>query len=135
MASERTKSLKKKILIFGLLDFITWISVAVFTIVSVFCLIDAKDPTGTPIFSDQFKQALLGIGITTIIGIIFAIIIKDKIRTAVFIICVIACSIMYKEIGMYIILSIWLIDEYVFNLIYKHCKTKIVINKEIDLRG
>ena len=43
-------------------------------------------------------------------------------------------SILFKETGMYIILAIWFIDEYVFSALHKHYKQLVIINKEIDRR-
>lgn len=135
MVSERTKSLKRKTTIFGLLSYITWIGVALFFVFAALLTFDKTGSDGKPIFSEEFKAMLISIGITTGIGILMAVIIKEKIRTFVWIACTILASIIYKEVGMYIVLSLWLIDEYIFTNLYKHYKNKFTINKEIDLRG
>lgn len=132
--SERTKKLIKRRNIFFALSVLTWIGVALFTVISVFCLVEAKDSEGTPIFAPEFKQLLISLGVTTIIGIVCTLVIKDKLRTAIWMLCLILCTVMYKSVGMYSILGAWFIDEYVFHTFYNYYKTRVTINKEIDLR-
>jgi len=132
--SDITKSLKKKRNIFACLSIGLWVGCAIFCAIMTFIKIDARDPSGTPIFSNEFKAFLASLGITAIIGIVVACIIKDKIRTFIWIACTVINSIIYKDVGMYITLGIWLIDEYVLYALYIHYKNRVAINKEIDVR-
>lgn len=134
MTSDRTKSLIKKYRVFKWLDIACWVGIAIFTFISVLCLINGTDEKGTPIFSQEFKAFLVSLGVTTIVGIIAALIIKDKMRTAIWMLSLILCTVMYKEVGMYCILGAWFIDEYIFHALKVKYKNLIVINKEIDRR-
>lgn len=132
--SEITKKLKIKRNIFCTLDYVIWIGVAIFTIVSTFCMLEAKDSGGMPILSEEVKALLVSLTCTSAVGIIAAIIIKDKIRTAVWMISLLICSLLYKEVGMYCILGAWFTDEYLIHSIFNYYKGRVKINKEIDLR-
>lgn len=132
--SDRTKKLRRLRNGFFWADILCWLGMACFTVVSVICLIDSKDASGIPIFSEDFKALLVSLGATTVIGLIAALVIKDKIRTTIFMLCVILNSIMYKEAGMYVTLAVWFVDEYVLHGLYARYKLKTDINKEIDLR-
>lgn len=134
MASGITKDLKKKRNIFGIISVCLWLGCALASVISIFCKIDLTNPEGTPIFSEEFKALLISLGTTAIIGIIVACIIKNKVRTFIWMICTIINTVLFKEAGMYIILAIWFFDEYVFYGLYKHYADRVKINKEIDLR-
>ena len=42
-------------------------------------------------------------------------------------------TLIYKEAGMYVVLAIWLVDEYIIHALYKKYSRKYEIRKEIDL--
>lgn len=134
-SSERTKKLRNLKNGFLIVDTLSWLGMAVFTVISALCLFESKDSSGMPIFSDEFKTLLASLSITVVVGVIGAIIIKDKIRTTIFMLCLMLNTIMFKEPGMYITLAIWFLDEYIFHGLYVSFKSKLLINKEIDLRG
>lgn len=133
MASPRAKDLKKRKIIFGLLSTLTWVVTGIVFIIIALTKLKAKDSTGTPIFSPEIKSMIASIGVTAVIGLIVAIIIKDKIRTFVFMASTVLATIIYKEVGMYIVLAIWLVDEYILHTLYKKYSRQYEIRKEIDL--
>lgn len=132
--SDRTKSLKKKRNLFGILSFVMFLGTALFFLISAFCKLDLTSPEGIPIFSDELKSMLVGLGTTACIGILGAVIIKDKIRTFLWMVSLVISVILYDQAGMFTVLGIWLTDEYVIHNLFKHYCHLVQINKEIDLR-
>lgn len=133
MASPRAKDLKRKKIIFGLLSTLMWVVTGIVFTILAFTKFKAKDSSGTPILSHELKTLLTSIGVTAVIGLVVGIIIKDKIRTFVFMASTVMATILYKDTGMYIVLGIWLLDEYVIYALYKKYSRKYEIRKEIDL--
>lgn len=133
--SERTKYLKRKRNLFAILSLGLWIGTALFLAIYAFATIGVN-PTegGIEIFSKEMKDILVGIGTTTVIGIIGVIIIRDKIRIFVWMCSLVLSVILFKEVGMYVILGIWLVDEYIIHNLFKYYQKRVTINKEIDLR-
>lgn len=131
--SDRTKKLKSLKNLFFSLSLICWLGTVIFVVISVFSRV-GEGGNVTDIFSDDIREKLIAFGTTAIIGTIVALFIKEKIRTALYMISLIIIVIMHGEVGMYVVLSIWGIDEYVFSNLYKNFKQKYIINKEIDKR-
>lgn len=137
MVSERTKSLKKKRSLFGILTYGLWLGVAIFLAVFAFVKVGGSKEVaeeGMQILSPEMKDALIGLGTTVGVAAIGAIIIKDKIRTFVWMISLIISIILFDKVGMYVVLAVWLVDEYILNSLFKHYCHLVEINKEIDLR-
>ena len=132
--STRTKDLRKKRNIFFILSTLMWVAATVFSVVSVFVCVTAREGSGLPVFSEEFKHLLTSLGVTGLIGLVAAIFIKDKLRTAIWMLSLCLCTAIYKEAGMYSILATWFIDEYIFANLTKYYNTRLIINKEIDLR-
>ncbi len=129
--SERYKSLKKKTLIFGIISY-----AALFVTMTV-CLIAGginfnavKD--GVQIFTDEAKTLFLSMSITAVIGTILTFFLKEGMRTFIWIVCVVLSSIVFGAIGMYIVLGVWLLDDYVIHKLFKYYQSKLSIRKEID---
>lgn len=129
--SERYKSLRKKSILFGV------ISYAALFITMTVCLIGGgvnfnavKD--GVQVFTDEAKTVFLSMSITAIIGTVMTIFLKEGMRTFIWIVCVVLSSIVFGPIGMYIVLGVWLIDDYVIHKLFLHFKNKLSIRKEID---
>jgi|GEM_PF-1945508 len=129
--SERYKSLKKKSIIFGI------ISYAALFITMLVCLIGGavnfnavKD--GVQIFTDEAKTLFLSMSITAVIGTILTIFLKEGVRTFLWIVCVVLGSIVYKAPGMYVVLGVWLVDDYVIHKLFLYYKNKLSIRKEIE---
>jgi len=131
MASERYKSLKRKTILFGIISY-----AAIFITMTV-CLIAGginfnavKD--GVQIFTDEAKTLFLSMSITAVIGTILTFFLKEGMRTFIWIVCVVLGSIVFGAVGMYIILGVWLLDDYVIHKVFLYYKNKLSIRKEID---
>ena len=129
--SERYKSLKKRSIILGI------ISYAALFITMTVCLIGGavnfnavKD--GVQVFTDEAKTVFLSMSITAIIGTVMTIFLKEGMRTFIWIVCVVLSSIVFGAVGMYIVLGVWLIDDYVIHKLFLHFKNKLSIRKEIE---
>lgn len=133
MASPRAKDLKRKKIIFGLVSTLMWVATGLTFVIIALSKFKAKDSSGMPIFSNELKSIITSIGVTAIIGLIVAVIIKDKIRTFIYMASTVLATLIYKDVGMYIVLAIWLVDEYVIHALYKSYCRKYEIRKEIDL--
>jgi len=141
--SPRTKKVRKLRNIFAALSTILWIGTALVLVAIVFSklALTSKDATVTEatkatasILSEEVKNLLLSISTTAVIGILGTILIKDKMRTFIWMLNLVVCTVLYKETGMYVILVLWFLDEYILYSLYKHYKHLVVINKEIDRR-
>lgn len=132
--TKRTKDVKKLSRIFFFISLCCFVGVAIFTIIATFTHVGGSEKSGVDILSTALKTQLISLSITTIICLILALFIKEKIRTTVYMLALIINSILFKEAGMYTILGIWFIDEYIFEALHKHYKQLYTINKEIDRR-
>lgn len=133
--SERTKNVSKKALIFGLLSLMCFVGVALFSIIACLTRLGGSESSGMEIISEQLKTVLVSFSVTLGIVTVSAIVIKNKIRTTVYMLALVMNGILFKEVGMYIILAIWALDEFVFAALHKKFKALKIINKEIDIRG
>lgn len=133
-ASKRTKDTAKLSKIFGFLSFLCFFGVAIFTVIACFTRLGGGEKDGMEIISEQLKSVLISTSVTIIIVTILALIIKNKVRTTVYMLALIVNGIIFKEIGMYSILAIWALDEYLFTNLHNHYKQLATINKEIDRR-
>ena len=100
MASPRAKDLKRKKLIFGLMSTLMWVGTGLVFAILAFTKFKAKDSSGIPILSHELKTLLTSIGVTAMIGLVVGIIIKDKIRTFIYMASTILATIIYKDVGM-----------------------------------
>ena len=129
--SERYKSLKRKSILFGV------ISYGALFVTMMVCLIAGgvnfnavKD--GVQVFTDEAKTVFLSMSITAIIGTVMTIFLKEGMRTFIWIVCVVLSSIVFGPIGMYIVLGVWLVDDYVIHKLFLYFKNKLSIRKEIE---
>lgn len=136
--SDRTKQVIRRRNLFMILSFLTWITTALVMVFSAFSKFKGETPAEavehTELLSDAAKTLLTSLSITVIVGILASIIIKDKIRTFIWMVSVVLAALIYKSTGMYIVLGLWFVEEYVFHTLFKYYSTKVSINKEIDLR-
>ncbi|MBO7079083.1 MAG: hypothetical protein J6W64_04675 [Bacilli bacterium] len=131
MVSNRQKSLKKKSIIFGILSYGLLFALAIFYMISAFVNFDAIF-NGVQIFTEEVKKIIISMSITLVIGGVMTIFLKEGMRTFTWIVCVVLGSLVYNEIGMYVALGCWLIDDYVIHKLFKHYYNKLSIRKEID---
>lgn len=132
--SKRTKDVRKLSRIFFIISTVCFVGVAIFTVIATFTRIGGTEKTGVDILSDSLKTTLISFSISTVICVVLALFIKEKVRTAVYMLSLIINVILFKEAGMYTILGIWFVDEYLFAALHKHYKQLVIINKEIDRR-
>ena len=130
--SDYTKSLIKKRNIFFILSTATWIGLGL--TIAILCLSKVAGGGGEEILSASFKAKLASIGVTMLIGIVFSIILKERLRMTVYMFSLLVASVLSKTTGMYIVLAVWSVDEWIFRPIYLSLKNKVTINKEIDKR-
>ena len=129
--SERYKSLKKKSIIFGIISY-----AAVFATMLV-CLIAGginfnAVHDGIQVFTDEAKTLFLSMSVTAIIGVVLTFFLKEGMRTFIWIVCVVLSSIVFGPVGMYIVLGVWLIDDYVIHKLFVYYHDKLKIRKEIE---
>ena len=131
MVSDRQKQLKKKAILFGIISWVTLFTLLTVYLVSAFVNINAVRD-GVQIFTDEAKHIVISMSVTAIIGVIATIFLKEGMRTFIWIVCVVLGSLIYKEVGMYVALGLWLVDDYVIHKLFIYYKNKLVIRKEID---
>lgn len=129
--SERYKSLKKKSLILGI------ISYAALFITMTVCLIAGgininTVHEGVQIFTDEAKTIFYSMTVTAMIGTVLTFFLKEGMRTFLWIVCVVLSSIVFGAVGMYIVLGVWLVDDYVIHKLFLYFKNKLSIRKEIE---
>lgn len=139
MKSARTLKVIRNRNIFFIISNAMWIGTAVVLIFFALSKLGSKQAAEdavvqTQIISDQLKTLLYSLSTTLIIGIIVSIIIKDKIRTFIWMVSVITAAILFNSKGMYCVLALWFVEEYIFHALYIKYKNLVQINKEIDLR-
>lgn len=138
----RTKQVIKRRNTFFVLSVLSWVIPAVVMVFSALIKFTGGDDGGgaeeakesLSIFSEQVKTFALSLSTTAVVAILASIIIKDKIRTFIWMVTTILSAIVYGSVAMYIVLGLWLVEEYVFHALYEHYKVKVSINREIDLR-
>lgn len=132
--SEYTKKLKKLRNAFFIIDLVTYIGLTIIMVIAAISKVSGGNKASTQVFSQDVIRVVTSMTTTAIIGILLTIFIKDKARTTLFIINTIIGSIIWGATGMYVVLAIWFVEEYLFHALYKHYQNKVVINKEIDRR-
>lgn len=137
MTSERTKNLKKKKRIFGLISLCLCVGTLLFFIIYALATKEPPQPkdNGIQFVSDEAKDWLFGLAVTGVVAIVATIIIKDKMNTFMWMLSVVMSVILFGSTGMFIVLALWFIDEYILHTFYNKYKEEIVINKQIDLRS
>lgn len=131
MASERYKQLKKRTIIFGIISYAAlFITLATCLIAGGIQINQVKE--GVQIFTDEAKTIFYSMSITAVVGTVLTFFLKEGMRTFLWVVCVILGSIVFGAVGMYIILGVWLVDDYVIHKLFLHWKSKLSIRKEID---
>lgn len=129
--SERYKSLKHKSILFGVISYgALFVTMMVCLIAGGINFNAVKD--GVQVFTDEAKTVFLSMSITAIIGTVMTIFLKEGMRTFIWIVCVVLSSIVFGPVGMYVVLGVWLIDDYVIHKLFLYFKNKLSIRKEIE---
>lgn len=133
MVSETTKQYRKRYITFLVISFVLCIGTcgALVGIGFVRSFVANKQ-------SNEISQAVIAVYGSLIIsfgiGVVIALFIKEKARNTFWIANFILSVYLFGTNGMWVILSIWALDEFVFVNLYKYNKLKLSINKEIDKR-
>jgi hypothetical protein len=133
--SQRTKDVAKLARLFFILSCLCFLGVAIFSVVAIFSRVGGSEKQGMEIISEQLKTLLISTSITTLIIAIAALFIKEKLRYTIYMLSLIVIGILYKEVGAYITLGVFAVDEFILHNLYLHYKQLKTINKEIDRRG
>lgn len=78
---------------------------------------------------------IYGFGASLIPMVVLAIVVKDKIRPTVWMLDIVLANYLYGSIGMYIVLGVWFIGEYIIMPLSKRFSTLYLVNREMDKRG
>lgn len=135
MTSKRTKDTKKLSIIFSVSSVLSYIGVALFTVISLFSKLGGTEEQGIDILSEALKARLVSVSVTIIIVTLLALIIKNKVRTMVYMLSLVVVGIIYGEGAMYAVLGVYFVDEFVFTYLHQKYKNLSIINKEIDKRA
>lgn len=92
------------------------------------------DPNGVTM-KEKLGTILWGLGASIVPMIVLAIIVKDKIKPTVWMVDIVLANYLYGDLGMYIVLGIWLVSEYIIVPLSRRFATKYLINKELDIRS
>ena len=116
--SDYTKKLKKLRNAFFIVDLVTYIGLTIVMVMATISKVSGGSKASIQVFSQEVIRVVTSMTTTAIIGILLTIFIKDKARTMLFIINTIIGSIIWGATGMYVVLAIWFVEEYVFHQLY-----------------
>ena len=135
-ASKTTKNYKKKRNISLLLDILCFMGTAAFLVIYGFI---TKFKMSSSPEAGQISTAIMAVYgsllISLIVGMFVVYFIKNKARNTVWMGNTVLSVYLFGTTGMWVILSLWAIDEFIFTNLYKHYREKTTINVEIDKRG
>ena len=130
--SAQTRKYKLARLLF-ILNWALCFGVAI-TLVSL-CLAGVQpDPNGVSM-KEKMGTVLYGFGMSLVPVVVLAILVKDKIRPTVWMIDLILANYLYGSMGMYIVVGVWVIGEYIITPLSKRFATLYLVNRELDKRG
>lgn len=129
--SERYKSLKKKSIIFGIISYAAVFITMLVCLIAGYANFNAVHD-GIQVFTEEAKTVFVSMTVTAVIGVILTFFLKEGVRTFIWIVCVILGSIVFKEPGMYTVLGVWFIDDYVIHKLFLYYHDKLKIRKEIE---
>ena len=115
---------------------LTWIlcfGTAVAFIIS--CVAGIEPSPAGETMKEKLGTVIYGFGLSLIPVAVICILVKDKIRPTVWMLNVILANYLYDSVGLYIVVAIWFLAEYIIMPISKRCASLYMINKEMDKRG
>ena len=127
--SERTRKYKWGRLLF-ILDWVLCFGTAL-----AFIITCSSGAQGDESLKEKLGTIVYGFGAGLIPMVVLAIIVKDKIRPTVWMIDIVLANYLYGSVGMYIVLGVWFIGEYIIMPLSKRFSTLYLVNREIDARG
>lgn len=116
-----------------IIDWILVFGIAI-TLISM-CLAGVEpDPNGLTM-KEKMGTVIYGFGMSLLPVVVLAILVKDKIKPTVWMIDLILANYLYGSVGMYVVVGIWVVAEYIIMPLSNRFKTLYLVNKEIDKRG
>lgn len=91
------------------------------------------DPNGVSM-KEKLGTIIYGFGMSLLPMVVLAILVKDKIKPTIWMADLILANYLYGSIGMYIIVAVWLVCEYIIMPLSKRFSTLYIVNKEMDKR-
>lgn len=83
---------------------------------------------------EKLGTVIYGFGMSLIPMIVIARLVADKVRPTVWMLDIILANYLYDSLGMYIVLGVWVIAEYIVLPISKRFANLYLINREMDKR-
>lgn len=83
---------------------------------------------------EKLGTVIYGFGMSLIPIVVLAILVKDKVRPTVWMLDIILANYLYDSLGMYIVLGVWVIAEYIVLPLSKRFASLYLINREMDKR-
>lgn len=135
MESTITKNYKRRRNIALLIDILLFMGTCGFLVIYGFL---TKFKMTTEPETNQIADAVVAVYgvllISFLIGAIIVFFIKNKARNTVWMANLILSVYLFGTTGMWFVLAIWALDEFVVVQLFKHYREKTSINKEIDKR-
>lgn len=135
MESTITKNYKRRRNIALLIDILLFMGTCGFLVIYGFL---TKFKMTTEPETNQIADAVVAVYgvllISFLIGGIIVFFIKNKARNTVWMANLILSVYLFGTYGMWVVLAIWALDEFVVLQLFKHYREKTSINKEIDKR-
>lgn len=136
MTSQLTKKYRKGRNITLITDILLFMGTCAFLIIYGFCT-KFKQSSDSSTVNPIIEAGLAAYGtllISLAVGCVIVFFIRNKARNTVWMVNLVLSVYLFGTNGMWVILAIWALDEFVVCNLYKHYRERLVINKEIDKR-
>lgn len=136
MTSTRTKLFRTKRNVTLLIDILLFMGVAAFLVIYGFCT-KFKQSADSQEVNPIVEAGIAAYGallISFAIGCVVVFFIRNKARNTVWMVNLVLSVYLFGTNGMWVILALWSVDEFVVCNLCKSYNNKLVINKEIDRR-
>ena len=133
--SEVTKKYQKKYWTTFAISSILWLGTCLFLILYGFIVAwkgDASSESNAVV--DAIRATYSALLISIIAAIAIFIFIKEKIRNTIWMANLVISVVLFGSTGMWVVLSLWALDEFLIVPLKNHSREKISVNKEIDKR-
>ena len=133
--SEVTKKYQKKYWTTFAISSILWLGTCLFLILYGFIVAWKGDGSSeSNAVVDAIRATYSALLISIIAAIAIFIFIKEKIRNTIWMANLVISVVLFGSTGMWVVLSLWALDEFLIVPLKNHYREKISINKEIDKR-
>lgn len=131
--SQLTKNYRKRYTIFLICSIVLWLGTCA-VLLFVGWLNKMPESKEASEISEKFMAVFGSLIVSFGIGIVVTIFIKEKARNTVWTANLVLSVYLFGVKGMWLILAIWALDEFVLTNLIKYNHNRLVINKEIDKR-